>query len=87
MIAIWAEVLGTAPGDAIQFELLGPDGGRVLFQQTAISRTQARIFRWVAYDKSATAWPAGNYHVKIAYSGAEDPLRTLSTAEFVVEVR
>ena len=85
-IALWAEVLGTAPGDAIEFELRAPDGSRVIAERMAIGRTQARIFRWSAKPRPGGDWPAGNYHGKIAYFSPDVPARALSAVDFVVEV-
>jgi len=82
-IALWAEVLGTAPGDALQLELAAPDGRRVISQRVPIRAAQARIFRWAA---AGGAWPAGNYQARIAYFSPDLPARTLSAVDFVVEV-
>jgi hypothetical protein len=85
-LALWAEVLGSAPGDAIELELAAPDGSRVIAQRIEIRRAQARIFRWIARNRGGVDWPAGKYHARIAYFSPDVPARVLSAVEFAVEV-
>lgn len=86
VIALWAEVFGAMPGDAIQLELAAPDGSTVISRKTATEREQVRIFRWAARARQAGAWPAGNYRAKITYLNPDVPPRRLSAVDFVIEV-
>jgi hypothetical protein len=80
VLALWVEAFSVAPGDALEIELNGPDGQRVLAQRFGFERTQVQVFRSLA-RRVEGGWPRGKYHVKITYHG-----EALSTADFDVEI-
>lgn len=59
-LVVWAHVFGARAGDALVFDITGPQG-EVLTDRVALERTQARLFRAVGRKLRAEAWPEGTY--------------------------
>jgi hypothetical protein len=59
-LVVWAYVFGPRAGDAILFELIGPEGA-VVTERVQIEKTQALAFRAVGRKLTLPAWPPGTY--------------------------
>ena len=59
-LVVWAHVFGARAGDALVFDLTGPEGD-ILTDRVALDRTQARLFRAVGKKLRAGSWAAGTY--------------------------
>jgi hypothetical protein len=59
-LVIWTYLFGARPGDAILFEITGPEG-RVIAERVVLEKAQALAFRAVGKRLKTAAWPAGHY--------------------------
>lgn len=59
-LVVWAYLFGPRPGDAIVFEINGPEG-RVIAERVVLEKAQALAFRAVGKRLKAAAWPVGRY--------------------------
>jgi len=70
-VVVWAQVFGAVEGDALRFDVEGPDGSRFLEQRAPIERSQATVFRAFGRKRGAHPWSSGSYRVTIAYETRE----------------
>lgn len=59
-LVIWSYFYGTRAGDALLFEIAGPDG-YVIRDRIVLEKTQALGFRAVGKRLKSTSWPVGLY--------------------------
>jgi len=59
-IVIWAYLFGSRPGDAIIFDVSGPEG-QVISERVVLEKAQALAFRAVGKRLKTAAWAAGRY--------------------------
>jgi hypothetical protein len=59
-LVVWAYLFGPRAGDAILFDLVGPEGA-VVTERVQVEKTQALAFRAVGRKLTLPAWPAGSY--------------------------
>lgn len=59
-LVIWTYLFGSRPGDAILFEITGPEG-RVIAERVVLEKAQALAFRAVGKRLKTAAWPTGRY--------------------------
>lgn len=59
-LVVWAYLFGPRPGDAILFEIAGPEG-RVIAERVVLEKAQALAFRAVGKRLKAAVWPVGRY--------------------------
>jgi Peptidase family M23 len=59
-LVVWVYLFGPRAGDAILFDLIGPEGA-VVTERVQVEKTQALAFRAVGRKLTLPAWPAGSY--------------------------
>jgi hypothetical protein len=59
-LVVWVYLFGPRAGDAILFDLIGPEGA-VVTERVQVEKTQALAFRAVGRKLTLPAWPAGAY--------------------------
>lgn len=59
-LVLWVYMFGARAGDAVLFEITGPDGA-IITERSLLDRTQALLFRAVGRKLRGPAWPAGVY--------------------------
>lgn len=74
-LVVWAHVFGARAGDAMIFDITGPDGN-ILTDRVALDRTQARLFRAVGRKLRAETWPQGTYTGTVRLMRGDDLLGT-----------
>jgi hypothetical protein len=59
-LAMWVYLFGGQKGDAILFEILGPEG-KIITERVAVERNRALFFHAVGRKMRGTGWPSGVY--------------------------
>ncbi len=59
-LAMWVYLFGGQKGDAILFEILGPEGA-IITERVAVERNRALFFHAVGRKMRGSGWPAGIY--------------------------
>jgi hypothetical protein len=59
-LAMWVYLFGGQKGDAILFEILGPEGA-IITERVAVERNRALFFHAVGRKMRGDGWPAGAY--------------------------
>lgn len=59
-LVVWTYLFGASAGDALVFEITGPDG-RVMTERTLLDKPQALAFRAVGKRLKTAGWPVGQY--------------------------
>lgn len=62
-LALWVYLFGGQKGDAILFEILGPEG-KIVAERVAVERNRALFFHAVGRKMRGDGWPAGIYSGK-----------------------
>ena len=60
-LVVWVHVFGARAGDALLFEITGPDGS-IITERVLLEKTQARLFRAVGKRLRGEGWPPGRYN-------------------------
>jgi murein DD-endopeptidase MepM/ murein hydrolase activator NlpD len=87
VLAVWVEVFGVRPGDALEIALDGPDGSPIVRHRSTIEKRQARIYRAVGRKRGAAPWSRGEYQVRISLARAEGKPHSASAVNFSALVR
>ncbi len=59
-LVMWAYAFGTRAGDALVFDITGPEG-RVIAERVQLDKNQALMFRAMGRKMRGDGWPAGAY--------------------------
>lgn len=59
-LVMWVYLFGGQTGDAILFEILGPEGA-IITERVAVERNRALFFHAVGRKMRGTGWPEGHY--------------------------
>jgi hypothetical protein len=82
VLALWAHLFGTRPGDRLIFTVTGPDG-QILHETVTLSKTQARAMRTIGKRRPPKGWPKGSYTGIVAHQRG---LETLGQKAVTVEI-
>ncbi len=59
-LVLWVYVFGAKAGDAIVFDISGPEG-RIMAERVALEKNQALLFRAIGRKMRGAGWPVGAY--------------------------